>query len=226
PLPAVHVKQADFGNDRGLVTPELLQDLLIAQPLVYFDGDVAPHQRKLGYFVIGRQRPAAYSVVFEFEQYGRSRQIILLLPTRVQFPYPPGILAIDDDSGALARVQGRVSPGLELRLPRREQRFHIALHVVEIAGAPRAPPLLGQRVAMGDAGHPHRLTIFPAGAGDETARDLEQPHPGLPAAQVAAQAFDEAAREAGAHDGEMARDRIGERDRAVVPAEIALPLGV
>ena len=120
-------------------------------------------------------------------------------------------LAASNDHRDLARMQRRMGPRDELdRLSRqREQRFDVALDVVEIDGPGLMRPLFGDRRSHRDPADHRRLAEL-AAIVDEDESGFEQPHPRLLAVDVVRRCADEARPQRRAHDPHLRGDGVGE----------------
>ena len=96
--------------------------------------------------------------------------------------------------------------------PRRHQSREVALDVEQVDGPSRASPLLGQRIAVGEAAQAQRLVVALVGA-PEAAAGLEHANALLLPREVGAQHVEESAGKRRSHHVEMGRDRILHGDR-------------
>ena len=107
-----------------------------------------------------------------------------------------------------------IEPVLCRAAPQSQQRFEIALEVMEIPRPRGHAPLLGIGGAHGDRCQTFRLDRR-VGAGMETAPHLEQAHPGQLMVAVGDQRLRQPGKQRGAHHRQIGRQRVAERQGAL-----------
>ena len=132
PFSSVDVKEFYFFDQGWKRIFQSIQNLLEFQFLIHNDRQVAQHRRLFRDFIKLGQCCLLENVQIQFENDRSERQIIFLLPLRVQFAEMADDNVVDDDFGTTPRMERRVRRFLETGDLRCEQQLDLAFDVEEI----------------------------------------------------------------------------------------------